>query len=327
MKRIYILIPEGDCSLTHIEATHQILSQVNVFLANMGKPPLFSIHLVGLNRKPTIKKGLFSVYPDLLLQDAGQANLIIIPAIQGDINKALGVNQEFIPWLIRQYNGGAEIATLCLGSFLLGCTGLLDGRQCTTHWSASDEFRTLFPDAILLPDKIITDDRGIYCSGGALSFQDLIVYLIEKYAGREIAILSSKTFMIDIDRNSQSPFIIFRGQKEHDDEPISRAQEFIEKNFGEKLSVDQLVSMAAVSRRNFERRFKKATSNSIIEYIQRVRIEAAKKSLESSRLNVNEVMYNVGYTDMKAFRTTFRKITGLSPVEYRNKYNPRMMVV
>ncbi len=327
MKRIYILIPEGDCSLTHIEATHQILSHVNVFLASLDRPSLFSIKLVALNKNHAIKKGLFSVYPDLLIQDTEQASLVIIPAIQGDIHKALQANQAFIPWLVRQYNGGAEIASLCIGTFLLASTGLLDGRQCTTHWSAATKFTTMFPDAILLPDKIITDDSGIYCSGGALSFQNLVVYLIEKYAGRDIAILASKTFMIDIDRDSQSPFIIFKGQKAHDDEPIGKAQEFIEKNFGEKLSVDQLVAMAAVSRRNFERRFKKATSNSIIEYIQRVRIEAAKKSLESSRMNVNEVMYNVGYTDMKAFRTTFKRITGLSPVEYRNKYNPRMMVV
>jgi transcriptional regulator GlxA family with amidase domain len=326
MKHISILVPEGDCSLTHIEATHQILLQVNTFLQSMDKPPLLTIQLVGLHNEPRIKKGLFTIYPDVLMKDVSKTDLIIIPAIQGDMTKALELNQPFIPWLIKQYTNGAEIASFCIGSFLLAATGLLDGKHCTTHWSASTDFRTMFPDAMLVPDKIITDDRGIYCSGGALSFQNLIVYLIEKYAGREMAILTSKTFMIDIDRDSQSPFIIFKGQKEHDDESISKAQEFIEKNFGEKISVEQLSSMVAVSRRNLERRFKKATSNSIIEYVQRVRIEAAKKSLESSRLNVNEVMYNVGYTDMKAFRTTFKKITGLSPIEYRNKYNPRLVV-
>jgi transcriptional regulator GlxA family with amidase domain len=327
MKHISILVPDGDCSLTHIEATHQILSQVNTFLLSMDKPPLFTIQLVGLHHEPHIKKGLFTIYPNVLIKDVSKTDLIIIPAIQGDLNKALELNQPFIPWLIKQYAAGAEIASFCIGSFLLAATGLLNGKHCTTHWSSTTDFRTMFPDAMLVPDKIITDDNGIYCSGGALSFQNLIVYLIEKYAGREIAILTSKIFMIDIDRDSQSPFIIFKGQKEHDDESISRAQEFIEKNFGEKISVEQLSSMVAVSRRNLERRFKKATSNSIIEYVQRVRIEAAKKSLESSRLNVNEVMYNVGYNDMKAFRTTFKKITGISPIEYRNKYNPRLVAV
>jgi transcriptional regulator GlxA family with amidase domain len=133
-------------------------------------------------------------------------------------------------------------------------------------------------------------------------------------------------FQIDIERRSQSPFVIFHGQKEHEDEAIKNAQEFIEKNVGDRLTVDQLASMFAIGRRNLERRFKKATSNTVVEYIQRVKIEAAKMSLETSRENVNEVMYKVGYNDTKAFRTTFKKITGLSPIEYRNKYNRKMSV-
>ena len=150
---------------------------------------------------------------------------------------------------------------------------------------------------------------------------NLILYLVEKYAGRETAVFCSKAFQIDIQRDSQSPFTIFIGQKEHEDEPIKKAQEFIESNFQDKITVDRLATMFALSRRNLERRFKKATANTIVEYIQRVKIEAAKLSLESSRHNVNEVMYKVGYSDTKAFRTTFKKITGLSPIQYRNKYN------
>ena len=112
-----------------------------------------------------------------------------------------------------------------------------------------------------------------------------------------------------------------RDKKTHDDEPIKKAQEFIENNFEEKITVDQLASMFALGRRNMERRFKKATSNTVTEYIQRVKIEAAKKNLEKGRKNVNEVMYEVGYNDTKAFRTIFKRITGLSPIEYRSKYN------
>jgi len=202
----------------------------------------------------------------------------------------------------------------------------LDGIQCTTHWRFVNEFRNMFPAANVVDDKIMTEANGIYTSGGAYSYLNLLIYLIEKYAGRDIAILISKAFMIDIDRVSQSPFIIFQGQKEHDDEPVKQAQEFIEKNFQEKITVDQLASMHALSRRNLERRFKKATCNTVTEYIQRVKIEAAKKNFESSRKNINEVMYDVGYMDTKAFRTTFKKITGLSPVQYRNKYNRELAV-
>lgn len=114
--------------------------------------------------------------------------------------------------------------------------------------------------------------------------------------------------------------MIFKGQKEHDDGPIKKAQEFIEQNYRDKITIEQLTNMLALSRRNFERRFKKATSNTIIEYVQRVKIEAAKKGLETGRKNINDLMYEVGYQDMKAFRTIFKKFTGLSPIDYRNKY-------
>ena len=185
----------------------------------------------------------------------------------------------------------------------------------------ADEFRKMFPDINLMPYKIITDEGGIYTSGGAYSSLNLLLYLVEKFAGRDMAINSSKIFEIDIERNSQSLFIIFHGQKDHDDDVIKKAQDFIEHNYQEKITVDHLASMLALSRRHLERRFKKATSNTVVEYMQRVRIEAAKMSLETIRENVNEVMYNVGYTDTKAFRMIFKKITGLSPAEYRNKYS------
>lgn len=321
MKHISILIPLGNTSLVNIEGTHQIFSEVNSLLEELGEEKLFDIHLVGVSKETRQTTGLFTVNPDLLLEDLNKTDLIIIPALFGDQKKAAERNKEFISWIIDQYKNGAEIATFCIGAFFLASTGLLDGKTCTTHWHFANEFRNMFPEANLVDDKIMTEDAGIYTSGGAYSYLNLLLYLIDKYAGREIAVLISKSFMIDIDRNSQSPFIIFKGQKEHEDEQIKKAQEFIESNYQEKITVEQLASTLALSRRNLERRFKKATANTVVEYIQRVKIEAAKICLETSRENISEVMYKVGYNDTKAFRTTFKKITGLSPVQYRNKYN------
>ena len=327
MKHISILVPEGDISVSNIEGTHQIFSEVNGFLARTGRPPLFKIELVGLRKETRFKKGLFSIHPEVLIGDVAQTDLIIIPAIQSDMKKALVANHAFVPWLIQQYKGGAEIASLCIGSFLLASTGLLNGKKCATHWIAANDFRAMFPDVHLVPDQVITGENGIYSSGGAYSSFNLILYLVEKYAGRDMAILCSKVFQIEIERNSQSPFMIFNGQKEHEDELIKKAQAYIEKNYSDKFTVDELASTLAISRRNLERRFKKVTFNSIVEYVQRVRIEAAKMSLEKNRDNVNEAMYKVGYTDIKAFRTTFKKLTGLSPLDYKNKYSRRVMLV
>jgi transcriptional regulator GlxA family with amidase domain len=179
----------------------------------------------------------------------------------------------------------------------------------------------MFPDVELVDGSIITEEHGIYSSGGANSYWSLLLYLVEKYTDRDTAILASKFFAVDIDRDSQAEFMMFKGQKEHDDEEILRAQEYIEEHYQEKITVEDLADKYIIGRRSFERRFKKATGNTIVEYMQRVKIEAAKRHFESSRKNINEVMFDVGYTDTKAFRTIFKKITGLTPAEYRNKYN------
>ncbi|TDH21264.1 helix-turn-helix domain-containing protein [Segetibacter sp. 3557_3] len=320
MKHISILVPKG-AILGSLEGSRQLFTQVNEFFKARGEAPIFHVQLVGLSRETPLTGGLFTVNTDVVIDDVAKTDLVIIPAIDGEITQAIEKNKDFLPWITKQYQGGAEVASLCLGAFLLASTGLLKGRKCATHWMAANDFARMFPEVTLVKEKIITDENGIYSSGGAFSYLNLILYLIEKYAGREIAVLSAKVFAIEIDRGSQSPFMIFEGEKGHADDAIRQAQLYIEKNFENKISVDDLASMLALSRRNFERRFKKVTSNTVVEYIQRVKMEAAKLSLESSINNVNEVMYKVGYSDPKAFRITFKKVTGLSPMQYRNKYN------
>jgi transcriptional regulator GlxA family with amidase domain len=321
MIHISILVPVGDASVTNIEGTYQILSRVNYYLADLGRPPLFMVQLVGFQREISMQDGRFSVSPDILIGDLSHTDLILIPSVHGDKMKILADNAEMLSWIVQQRKNGAAIASMCIGAFLLAGTGLLDGKSATTHWQLAAEFRQLFPAVHLLEDKIITEENEIYTSGGAYSWLNLILHLIEKYAGREIAVLCSKGFQIDIQRDSQSPFIIFSGQKDHKDEAIMTAQEFIEKNTCSRITVGQLASLVCLGRRNLERRFKKATGNSVMEYIQRVKMEVVKKNLETSRLGVNEAMDQVGYSDPKAFRVIFKKVTGMSPSQYRNRYN------
>ncbi len=326
MKTISILVPKG-AILGSIEGPRQLFTQVNQFFVAQGAEPPFRVQLVGLGHETPVAGGRYTIHSDALLQDVATTDLVVIPALDGDIKSGLELNKSFIPWITKQHEMGAEIASLCMGAFLLASTGLLEGKKCATHWLAENDFRNMFPNVRLSSERVITDEKGIYSSGGAYSYLNLILYLIEKYVGRQMSILCAKVFAIEIDRETQSPFMIFSGQKDHEDEPIRKAQEYIEANFQDRITVDQIASMFALGRRNLERRFKKATSNTLVEYIQRVKIEAAKMSLETSRENVTEVMYKVGYTDIKAFRTTFRKLTGLSPLQYRNKYNREEAVV
>ena len=319
MKHISILVP-NNAILGSLEGSRQVFSQVNDFFRMKGLDAVFKVQLVGLAKKTLVSGGLFTVNTDVLIADVEQTDLIIIPAIDGDLTLAIENNKDMLPWIVKQHASGAEVASLCLGAFILASTGLLKGKKCATHWLAESDFKRMFPEVQLVTEKIITDEHGLYSSGGAFSYLNLILYLIEKYVGREIAVLSAKVFAIELDRDSQLSFTVFQGQKNHSDDSVKEVQHFIETNYQAKITIDQLADMLAIGRRNLERRFKKATSNTIAEYIQRVKVEAAKISLESSRDNVNEVMYKVGYTDNKAFRSTFKRLTGLSPIQYRTKY-------
>ena len=320
MKHVAILVLNDAVSASVADPT-VMFNGVNDLLVNSGRPPAFKVQLVGLTKAVKLHNGPFTVHSDILMSDLKKTDLIIITALGGDINEALKKNAAFIPWITKQYKKGAEVASLCLGAFLLASTGLLNGKECSTHWLMANVFREMFPEVTLVDGRVVTEQNGLYSSGGATSYWSLLLHLVEKYAGRDMAIMASKVYALEIDRKSQSPFIMFNGQKEHVDEPIREAQDYIESRVSERISVGELAVKFAIGRRHFERRFKKATKNTPVEYIQRVKIEAAKKHFETSRKNVNEVMYDVGYSDTKAFRTMFKKITGLSPLDYKNKYS------
>jgi transcriptional regulator GlxA family with amidase domain len=327
MKHLTIVVPDGDGNnLSSIVGAYKIFTRANAYWKQAGRNELFAIDLAGISNKVDFYNGLFTVTPNKQISDIAHTDLIIIPSLNHNYEKSVKANGQLIEWIEQQYKNGAEIASICTGAFLLASSGLLDGRTCSTHWAAANTFRTLFPKVDLQADRLITDENGIYTNGGAYSFLNLVIYLVEKYFDRQTAIYCSKVFQIEMDRESQSAFTIFTGQKQHGDEMVKEAQAYIETNMQEKISVEHLSARFAVGRRNFDRRFIKATGNTPVEYLQRVKIESAKKALETSRKTINEVMYDVGYSDVKAFREVFRKVTGMSPLEYRRRYNKEAVV-
>jgi transcriptional regulator GlxA family with amidase domain len=321
MKHLTILVPEGENNLSSIVGAYKIFKRANSYWKEAHGNELFIIQLAGISKEIEFYEGLFMVKPHTYISNIDTTDLIIIPSLNHNYNTAVKGNQVAIDWIKHQYQQGAEVASICTGAFLLASSGLLDGKNCSTHWAAENNFRNMFPKVRLQPDKLITDEHGIYTNGGAYSFLNLMIYLVEKYFDRQAAIFCSKVFQIEMDRNSQSAFTIFTGQKQHGDEMVKEAQAHLEKNLHEKISVQDLSSRFAVGRRNFDRRFIKATGNTPVEYSQRVKIESAKKAFETTRKTISEVMYDVGYADLKAFREVFRKITGMSPIEYRTRYN------
>lgn len=326
MKQLTILVPEGEGNnLSSIVGSYKIFTRANEIRQKQGQKPIFNVRLAGVSEQQTYYGGLFSVNPHTNVSKINKPDLIIIPAINFSNQTLFDKNQFLIDWLVNQYNNGAEIASICTGAFLLAATGLMNGRKCSTHWAAKEAFLARFPEVDLQTDLLITDENGIYTNGGAYSFLNLLFYLVEKFYDRQTALLCSRIFQIDVSRNSQSEFIIFSNQKGHQDETIREAQSYIESHIEEKISIDHLCHKFSVARRNFDRRFIKATGNSPLEYIQRAKMEAAKRTLEYSRKTINEIMYDVGYSDVKAFREIFKKITGLTPTAYKEKYRKQLV--
>jgi len=317
--QVSVYAPENGV-IEAVTPPYRTFRAANDFLRLTGKKPVFNVEYVGLRKYVSANDGGYSIKIDRLLKDVSKTDLLIIPPAYGDIVPGIKANAKAFPYFQKLYEKGCSVASLCLGAFLLAETGLLDGRQCSTHWAYLSAFRERYPSIEVRDGAIITESGNIYSSGGASSLWNLILYLVEKFADRETAVLISKHFALDIGRNSQTVFTIFKGQKNHSDEEIIQVQDYIERNYDEKLTIEDLAAKINSGRRTFERRFKQATNNTPIEYLQRVRIEAAKRTFEASRKNVSEVMFDVGYTNTKAFRDIFKKVTGITPVEYRNKY-------
>lgn len=318
MVRIGILIYE-DAVLSSVSGAIDLFLVANTVLQQQGQAAAFEIQLIG-------EGGVALQAPAVItcnrrLNDPVDADIVLIPAFNSDPDLVLSKNGAVIEWLRAQHAAGRQLGSLCFGAYFLAEAGLLQGQDCCSHWLAIPDLQLRYPEVHFLPDTLMTDRDGICTSGGALLSWNLVLYVIEKFAGRDLAVAVSKMFNIDLDRGRQSHFTVFNGQRRHGDAGILKAQDFIEARYRGSLSVDQIAAEAFMSKRNFIRRFKLATGNTPLEYIQRVKIEAAKKQLENSHADLTSVMLDAGYNDVKAFRKVFRQVTGMAPQDYRKKFS------
>lgn len=318
---VSVLVPRGAVALSCIEGAFTCFRRVNELLASAGRPEAFEVVLVGLDTTPVVYEGGFAVVPGASIDTVPRTDLVVIPAVNGDADEAIDRNRGFFPWIEARHREGAEVASLCVGAFLLAATGLLDGQCATTHWSRAEEFQRRFPAVNVVSSSIITDQNRLSTSGGALSFWNLLLYLVEKHTDRATAALASRYFEVEWGREDQRRFLVFQGQKDHGDPVVLRAQEHLEENYPSRLSVADLGARLAVGLRSLERRFKRATGNTLLEYHQRVRVEAAKRELERGVLTLVQVADAVGYADPKAFRKVFQQATGMTPSAYRDHFH------
>lgn len=319
MKRVSILVM-NQAIISAIGNSRHLFANVNKWIEQAGAQPVFEVKLVGLTPKVYLDDGMFLINVDEVLEEIHETDLVIIPPMTGKMETAIEENIEYIHWIKKQHRKGAEVASLCVGAFILAETGLLDGEECSTHWDTRYKFRERFPNVKLIDYKVITDNNGLYTSGGANSYWNLLIYLVQKFTCEEVALHAAKYFEIDVARDNQLPFIIFEGYKRHSDETILKSQIYLEENYTKKLTTKFLSKKYAMSTRTFHRRFRQATQETVHNYLQKLRVESAKKLLESSSMQINEVMYEVGYHDPKTFRKIFKRNTGMTPIAYRMKF-------
>ncbi|SHG73270.1 Transcriptional regulator GlxA family, contains an amidase domain and an AraC-type DNA-binding HTH domain [Chryseolinea serpens] len=320
MIKVSLLIHENVYS-SSVAGVIDLFTGANWYFEQAGKPPAFKLELVSEKVKNIQLDVPAQFICYVTMEEVTQTDLIIVPGFRGENRSILKKNKAITSWIKKMHQSGTEVASLCVGSFFLAEAGLLDDKIATSHWAAADEMQQLYPFVKVKSDMVITDQGGIYTSGGAFSSIKLVLYLIEKFCGRAAALWISKRFSVDIDQISQAHFAVFTGQHQHKDNEILKSQLYIEQHYSADIGIGEVSAQCNTGKRNFVRRFKAATNNTPIEYLQRVRVEAAKKALEDKDWPLDEVMGAAGYKDMKTFRMIFKRITGLSPRDYRKKYS------
>lgn len=300
-----------------------ILEHANNFMVETTGKKMFNIQLVGYKNRDLRINSYSTIHCDKTLDDSPSQHLILVPAPHISFLQKIDLSyyDEMAEWLRAEHKKGTEIATMCIGSLLLAHAGLLENQACTTHWAGVETMMERFPKTCMQADKTMTQNDGIYTAGGAFSSMQLIFFFIEKYCGRETALVLSKMAGIPYPIKSQSQFYVFNAQKNHSDKAIVSVQNYMEKHYSSALKMDELSKIANMSSRNFIRRFKKATGDTPIEYLQKIRIETAKKAFEAGDASVTEVMYDIGYHDIKSFGALFKRMTGLTPSRYAKRYN------
>ncbi len=320
MKKISILALDNAMS-SSVMGTMDIFSQVGFtwnYIMGFDTNPDFEVEIVTRQGKPVVCFNNTIITPHRAAEEVDTTDLIIISSVSDF--ELLAKNKSAIDWLKHHYSRGATIGSLCVGSFLLAETGLLDGKTATTHWGFAHEFKRRYPKINLRPRQLITDEGRLLCSGSCNSYIDLSVYLIERYCGKKVAIECAKTMIHDYARSSQAPYIVCQHNKDHGDPGIISIQKLIETNYSDSFNADKIARNYGMSRRTFERRFKKATEVTPLMYLQSVRVEAAKQLLETGQKTFEEISYHVGYEDSNFFRKVFVKQTGLRPKEYKIKF-------
>lgn len=319
------VIAPSECSSIAMLGLFDVIGRADrAYGALKGRPgsaTLFDVRLIGLDGEPVRYRDRVVAIPDVAAPDVDGLDLLVVPGLDDDLERSFELNRGWAPWIRRWHEAGATVASSCSGTFLLAEAGLLAGRQATTHWLYTDKLRAMFPSVIVATERLLIDHGDVITSGGATTFLDLAIYLMERFGGRERANAAARILLIDRQRHSQLPYAVATGaDRNHRDGLLHRVQDTIEQQLETDLRVPELAASVGLGQRTLGRRFQAELGVSVQAYIRRCRIEHAKRALETTASGIDAIGRAVGYRDPTAFRRAFRDHAGLSPSEYRGRY-------
>ena len=318
------LLAEQNCVLSGLAASTEFFNLCNIFLPHLEgsvQESYFHTEIVTVNGKRVSSFGGIPIQPSRSIREVQKTDLILIPSFQPTVVPLQSISERILEWIEHHYKKHAKIAAISAGAFVLAETGLLNHKKATTNWLFLREFKSRYPEVRLQPQQIITEDSGLICTASNNFTADLCAYFIKQMGFHELAAKFSKGMMLHPSWEHQSPWTIFGIQKNHNDREILQAQEWMEENHAEVGYIDAIAEQFSISPRHFKRRFKKATGDAPLTYLQRLRVEAAKCKLESTQDTIDEITWLVGYEDINSFRRLFKKHTGLSPRAYRTRFS------
>ncbi|MCW8832231.1 MAG: helix-turn-helix domain-containing protein [Colwellia sp.] len=324
-----LVLATNDCMVSAVYGVLDVFFAANYCIEKRygkGAVDTFDCQIVTINNKNVNGYNGIEIKPTQSLVKSEVPDIIILSATVEVLIDCCGDdisldNKEAIKqWLSHCAQQGTVISSFCTGAFLLASSGLLAGKTATTHWRSADLFRRVFPYIRLDSDKIIVDNGNVVCSGGSMSYIDLSLHLIDRFVGKDVTSDCAKLLVFDPVRQKQSPYVSFNAQKDHDDQAILKAQDWLERHYKSNVSMEALADKVGLGTRTFKRRFKLATNENPINYLQRIRVEQVKDKLEKTTNGINQIIWSVGYEDISSFRQLFKRFTGLTPREYRQKF-------
>jgi transcriptional regulator GlxA family with amidase domain len=318
--KIGILAYEG-CTASMIVGVLDILSFANSHQGSRKENDLFEVVIITETGKAVNGFSRFPIQAQRSIKTKSQFDLIYVPGFVGDLEDVLPNQIKLIGWVKRQYQKGVILAAACNGNFLLAEAGVLDGKKATTHWNLINTFRQRYNKITVEPEKIVIDNGSVLSAAGVTSYFNLAIFLVERYGSKDLALTSAKVFLVDSGRKIQTPYQMFQVTKNHGDEEIVQVQDWLEANYTQEITLERMTEICNLGKKTLVRRFKKVTGDTPILYLQKLRIENAKRLLESKKVSFNEITWRVGYNDISSFHKVFKSETGLTPIEYRSKFS------